>query len=438
MPEQNTYFVAVIGAGPAGLFGARELAAQGVQVALFNRDIKPGGLAEYGIYPDKHTMKEGLRKQFRAALDNPNIDYYGNIVIGEHGDLTLDDLRTLGFQAILVTAGAQGTKWLGLPGENLEGVYHAKEVVYGYNKLPPYSQKKFRIGKRCAVIGAGNVMVDVSRHLLQNEKADEVIAIVRRGPGEINFTKDEMKHLIANLDMPAFDAEMARVLPALQAVNQDLELGRSKVLDALPKADPKTADGRFRFEFLASPVQMLGENGLLTELEIEDNILTLKDGQVKARGTGNKRTLDVDTVIFAIGDKVDDAFGLPVASNEFVKSETPRFPVEGISYETSLDDIFVGGWSRKASTGLVGYARRDGTNASKAVWQYLQTLQPFYANTDELAAKVRSLAKPIVTKDDIKKLEAVETAEAQKRELEEFKFASNEEMLQAMGLTVTA
>ena len=69
---ENQFFVAVIGAGPAGLFGARELANQGVHVALFNRDIKPGGLAEYGIYLEKHTMKEGLRKQFRQALYRGN------------------------------------------------------------------------------------------------------------------------------------------------------------------------------------------------------------------------------------------------------------------------------------------------------------------------------------------------------------------------------
>ena len=123
----NQYFVAVIGAGPAGLFGARELANLGARVVLFNRDIKPGGLAEYGIFPNKYTMKNGLRKQFRQIMDLPNLDYYGNVTVGSQGDLTLDDLRSLGFQAILVTAGAQGTKWLGLPGEDLEGVYHAKE-----------------------------------------------------------------------------------------------------------------------------------------------------------------------------------------------------------------------------------------------------------------------------------------------------------------------
>jgi len=71
--------VAVVGAGPAGLFAARELSAHGVNVILFNRDIKPGGLAEYGIFPDKLKMKEGLRAQFRQILSDPNITYFGNV-----------------------------------------------------------------------------------------------------------------------------------------------------------------------------------------------------------------------------------------------------------------------------------------------------------------------------------------------------------------------
>ena len=70
MAPQNQNFVAVR-AGPAGLFGACELANAGARVVIFNRDIKPGGLAEYGIYPAKHTMKEGLRKQFRGVLQQP-------------------------------------------------------------------------------------------------------------------------------------------------------------------------------------------------------------------------------------------------------------------------------------------------------------------------------------------------------------------------------
>ena len=435
----NQYFVAVIGAGPAGLFGARELANQGARVVVFNRDIKPGGLAEYGIYPNKHTMKNGLRKQFRQVLDLPNLDYFGNVAIGEQGDLTLDDLRSLGFQAILVTAGAQGTKWLGLPGENLIGVYHAKDVVYYYNQLPPYRQIPFRFGKRCAVIGAGNVMIDIARYLIQEEKVDEVIAIVRRGPAEIKFDKKEMEYVIASLDQAALDAEIGRVTPIMQAIHQDPVTARASILEAIPKALPKVSETRFRFEFLASPVQMFGDTaGRLTQVEIEDNILVEKNGETKAKGTGNKRRLDVETVVFAIGDKVDETFGLPVEWSEFVKNENPRYPIDGNSHETPFEDIFVGGWSRKASFGLVGYARKDGTNASKAVWQYLQTKQPIEPNLEAVIEKVKSLGKPVVVKENIKKLEAVEQAEAQKRRLEAFKFDTNEEMLQAMELLETA
>ena len=412
---------------------------------LFNRDIKPGGLAEYGIYPTKYTMKAGLRKQFRQILENPNIEYYGNVTIGTQGDLHLEDLRKLGFQAILVTAGAQGAKWLGLPGEDLKGVYQAKDVVYFYNKLPPNSLRSYRFGARCAVVGAGNVMVDIARYLIRQERVDEVVAVVRRGPAEVKFDKKEMEYVIANLDQDALEAEIARVRPIMEAVGQDPEAAQTTILEALPKAYEKVSDTRFRFEFLSSPVQMLGEKGLLTQLEVEDNTLVLKDGVTKPRGTGDKRLLDVETVVFAIGDKVDETFGLPTEWNEFVKSENPRFPMEGISYEafdpqagTPIEAIFVGGWSRKASEGLVGYARKDGINAARAVWEYLQTIRPDDSALETITAKIKGLPKAVVTKEDIKRLEDVEAEEARKRELEEFKFDNNEDMLRAMGLTIAA
>ncbi len=435
---EATYYVAVIGAGPAGLFAAKELTNQGVCVAVFNRDIKPGGLVEYGIYPDKHNMKEMLRQQFRMAMENPKLDYYGNVVIANNGDFTFEDLQGMGFDAIIVAAGAQGTKWLGLEGEELDGVYHAKDVVYGYNSLPPYSQKKFRIGKRCAIIGAGNVMVDVARHLIQKKNVDEVIVVNRRGPAEVNFTKDEMKHIIANLDMDAFEEEMKRVTPLLQAAGQDPETGRKRVLESQPKADPKVADGRVRFHFLASPTRMIGADGSLVKLEVEENVLVNRDGQFGAKGTGVKTTLDVDTVIFAIGDTIDESLGLQTSHNEFVQQREPRFPIGGVSFETPVEGVFIGGWARKASNGLVGYARRDGTHAAQAVLQFLQTKQPNGADAEAVGARVRGLHKPVIDKDDVKRLTAMEAEEAKRRGLEFFKCATNEEMLQLMGLVETA
>lgn len=442
---QNKYVVAVIGAGPAGLFGARELASQGAHVLLFNRDIKPGGLAEYGIYPSKHKMKEGLRKQFRQILQNPNIDYYGNVIIGGQGDLTLDDIKNAGVQALLVTVGAQGTKWLGLPGEELsKGVYHAKDIVYHYNKLPPFSQENFHIGNRVALVGAGNVMLDIARWLIRDLKVDEVIAVVRRGPAEVKFDKKEMESVASNLDLKALDEEIARVAPAMEAVGQDIQAAKDFILSALPKAYESVSESRLLFDFLASPVHILGDaSGQVQGLEVEETKLIPFNGDTKARGTGIKRILDVDTVIFCIGDKVDETFGLPVQWNEFVKNPNPSYPVNGISHEVfdaqtgqPIQGIFVAGWSREASAGLVGVARKDGESGAQAMLQYLQTM-PALENPTAVADNVNKLlqkiSKPIITKANILRLEAVEQSEAERRNLDEFKFGSNEEMLAAIG-----
>lgn len=436
--SNESYYVAVVGAGPAGMFAARELARAGARVVIFNRDIKPGGLAEYGIYLDKYTMKEGLRSQFRQVLDTPGLSYYGNITVGAQGDLTLDDLRGLGFQAILVTVGAQGTKWLGLPGEALTGVYHAKDVVYHYNQLPPYSQKPFVFGKKVAIVGAGNVMLDITRYLIHRLKVDEVIAVVRRGPAEVKFDKKEMEYVIQNLDQRALDEEIARATPQMQSVDQNPEAAKATILEALPKAQPSSSNARFRFEFLASPTQILGnDQGAVSGLEVEENSLTRKDDEVKARGTGVKRIIPVDAVVFAIGDKVDETFGLPTQWNEFAKNPAPRFPIDGVSFEAYdpqaqavIDDVFVAGWSRQASTGLVGYARKDGTNGAKAVLQYLQTLQPTVPDESALKARLKALGKPVITQADVRKLTEIETAEAQKHNVEAFRYGTNEEMLE--------
>jgi ferredoxin--NADP+ reductase len=435
--------VAVVGAGPAGLFAAKQLAAEGVEVVVFNRDIKPGGLAEYGIYPDKHKMKEGLRRQFRQILATPLIEYYGNVSIANQGDLRLSDLRAMGFQAVLVTAGAQGTKWQGLPGEDLRGVYHAKDLVYYYNRLPPFSQREVEIGRRVAIVGVGNVMLDVAHWVIHDLKVDEVVAVARRGPAEVKFDKVEMEYVAANLDLPALDAELERVRPVMEAVGQDVAAIKQKhFLAALPRAHARIADTRFRFEFLASPTRILGDMfGCVTGLEVENTTLAPRNGDTSAKGLGTHREIPIDTVVFAIGDRVDDAFGLPVKGNEFVKNPRPGFAVDGNSYEAydpeagqPIEGVFVAGWSREASTGLVGTARKDGSLGAQAVLKYLKTIPPAPAFTLEtVAGRLARLPRSVVTKYEWQQLEAVEQAEARKRDLEEFKFSSNEEMLAAIA-----
>ena len=228
------YMVAIVGAGPAGLYAARKLAEGGARVVLFNRDVKPGGLAEYGIYPDKLKMKQGLRAQFHQILDLSPIDYYGNVTVCCGGNIVLEDLLESGFQAVLITTGAQGTKWLRLPGENLPGVYHAKNIIFHYNLLPPFSEKKYLLGKRVVVVGAGNVMMDVAHYLVRDRKVEEVIVVVRRGPADVKFTKKEMENVAGNLDMKAFDCEFARVAPIMLSAGQTPVASKAAFLDALP------------------------------------------------------------------------------------------------------------------------------------------------------------------------------------------------------------
>jgi ferredoxin--NADP+ reductase len=157
---------------------------------------------------------------------------------------------------------------------------------------------------------------------------------------------------------------------------------------------------------------------------------------------GTKRTLPVDTVVFCIGDKVQDGFGLPVRWNEFVKNPEPSFPVQDNSYEAydpeldkPIEGVFVAGWSREASSGLVGVARKDGESGAQAVLQYLAGQPPqldMAKSLEEFRQRLSNLDKHVVTKPEWERLEAQEEAEAISLGLDEFKFASNEEMLAAI------
>lgn len=435
------FIVAVIGAGPAGIFASKQLVADGHEVVLINKDIKPGGLAEYGIYPSKHKIKEGLRNQFRSILSHPKVHYFGNIEVGNVGDITFEEIRKMGFSAILVTAGAQAARHLGVPGEDLIGVYHAKDVVYHYNKLPPYSKMDFTIGKRVAIVGAGNVMLDLAHWLIDEVQVEEVFPVIRRGPAEVKFDKKELESVVANLDVKSLDEELERVAPAMRAVGENPDDAREFFLSAREKGTHHNSSTRFEMKFLSAPRLLIGdEQGKLKGLVVEETILQENHGTIKAVGTGVEQILDVDTVILAIGDQVDQNLGLPLDKNQFVRHPDPRYPVEGISYEVydpvngqAVEGVFLAGWSRLASTGLVGLARKDAVNAARAIHAYLDEkgTKPLL-NVNEIMSLAHRHCLNCVDYEDVMRLEAVEGLKAAEMGVEEFKFESNEQMLMAI------
>jgi len=452
MDLEARYYVAVIGAGPAGLFAARQLADQNIHTILFNRDVKPGGLAEYGIYLNKIRMKEGLRNQFRQIIALDDIEYYGNVLVGENAaDLTLDEIRNLGFHAMLVTVGAQSNKRLGIPGEDMPGVYHAKDIVYHYNLLPPYSVTPYQIGKRVAVIGVGNVMMDITHWLVEEKGVDQVIAVARRGPAEVKFDRKELENVVGYIDNDALAVELERVQPVMQRVGQTpddlLNMIHATAAKVGATGDDCGTNGKscFHMRFLLSSRRILGdENGKVIGLEVEENTLLLgEDGEVRAKGTGVTQVLDVDTVIFAIGDVVENSLGLPIQHGEYVKNPRPRYPVDDLSYEVFdplkgqvVPDIFLAGWARRPSTGLVGVARKDAVNATQAIAEYLQTVPMSDAPVAERTrARILQIEHPVVDKANLQRLEMIERQRAKELGLETFKFSSNPEMFSELNLT---
>ena len=323
--DQATVFV--VGAGPAGLFAARKIATAGHRVLILNRDIKPGGLAEYGIYPQKFHMKNGLRKQFAKILAMPNVEYIGNVAVRSGERLTIDSLKDWQPDAMIFAVGAQGTKKLGMAGEDSKGVYSAKDFVYHYNLLPPFASQDFSTGRRVAIVGMGNVMADIARWLMidqPGEKPDEVTVIARRGPFEVKFDRKEFDEVEAFLDRKLFREELDRVAEACRAVGQDVSQVAETTFPWLktgPDAPPKS---KLTFRFLTSPVGIeSGANGRIARLSVVENILVRDGDGTRPKATDQQTSLDFDTLIFAIGDLADPTLGLPYSRNSYVTHSDP-------------------------------------------------------------------------------------------------------------------
>lgn len=443
--DQATVFV--VGAGPAGLFAARKIANAGHRVVIFNRDIKPGGLAEYGIYPQKFHMKGGLRKQFAKILAMPNVDYFGNVRIRSDERLTIDDLKKWQPTAIVFAVGAQGNKKLGMPGEDSKGVYSAKDFVYNYNLLPPFTSQDFSVGRRIAIIGMGNVMVDIARWLMidqPGEKPEEVVVIARRGPFEVKFDSKEFDYVEPFLDRKLFQEELDRVSEPCKAVGQDVSQVQDTTFPWL-KSQPETIpDSKLTFRFLSSPVAIEpGADGRIAHLRVRENILLLDGESTRPKATDKETLLDVDTLIFAIGDLADPGLGLPYSKNSYVTNldtaDPDRAAYEVFDPESGkvADGVFVVGWARKASEGLVGKARFDAERGIDHVLKYVEKAEKKPSKTtEEILRDLRAKGLEPVTKEDVGRLIQVEAQQAESLGLQEFKFSTNEEMMRAIEAKV--
>ncbi|MFM8540141.1 MAG: FAD-dependent oxidoreductase [Nitrospira sp.] len=445
MSGSTGHVIVVVGAGPAGLALTNMMVKAGHEVIVLNRDIKFGGLAEYGIFPSKLKLRGGLKKQYWDMLEQPNVHYLGNVSVGTGKDLTVEQLRGLGASAVVFSIGAQGTKAIGVEGESAQGVFHAKDVVYHFNRLPGFGDRPFDMGRHVAVIGAGDVMVDIAHWLIGYKKVERVTAIVRRGPVERKYNPKEIRAVCSNMDIAGITQEFERIKDRMVAVGQQPDEVLKGLLDEFTKCEPKVSNTQMGFKFLASPKRILVDaNNRVRALEMEDNRLDPKGEDTVAVGLKQYYEFPCDAVVFAVGDKVDESVGLPFKGGVFVTnpSKTNNDPDDALfqAYDEAsgkvVDGVFLAGWARKASEGLVGVAKRDGEWCAEVVTRYLNGKAPLgkSAAGDVLKKLQQALAERGARPVDIKGLRVLESAEKTHKShddgaIGEFKFRTNTDML---------
>ena len=279
--------IAVIGAGPAGLSCAYYLAHKGYPVTVFDRNPSPGGMLTMGI-PNFRLEKDTLNAEI-DIIREMGVNFVCNTEVGK--DVTIQQLREQGYKGFYLAIGAQKSAPIGIPGEELQGVYGGVDFLREVNL-----GNKPEVGKSCAVIGAGNVAMDVCRTAVRLG-AENTYIIYRRSQAE----------------MPADPEEVG---------------------DAMEEG--------VQFRFLNGPAEILGENGKVTGLKVEIMELGEPDekGRRKPVGTGKFETLPVDSVIGAIGQRIDWG-SLDVGALEIGKKGNAV--ADGLTYQTAQPDIFVGG-----------------------------------------------------------------------------------------------
>jgi ferredoxin--NADP+ reductase len=318
-------------------------------------------------------------------------------------------------------------------------------VVYHFNRLPGFGDRPFDMGKHVAVIGAGDVMVDIAHWLTRYKKVERVTAIVRRGPVERKYNPKEIRAVCSNMDIEGIKEEIARIKDRLAAVGQKADEVLKALTDEFTKCEPKISDTKMGFKFLASPKRILvDDHNRVRGLEMEDNKLDPKGEDTVAVGLKQYYEFPCDAVIFAVGDKVDETVGLPYKGGLFITNpnKTGNDPDDSLfqAYDEAsgkiMDGVFLAGWARKASEGLVGIAKRDGDWCAEVVRRYLATKLPGSRSDakivlDKLASILKTHKSHPVDLEGLRILESNEKIHWSEKEcIGEFKYTSNQEMIE--------
>jgi ferredoxin--NADP+ reductase len=429
-----------------------------VDLDMFDRLPTPFGLVRLGVAPDHQKIK-AVTAAFDKVAAHPRFRFFGGVELGK--DVTVADLRAH-YHQIVYTTGAQTDRRMGIPGEDLLGSHPATEFVAWYNGHPDYRDCQFDLSQeRVAVVGVGNVAVDVARILcrtpselaatdiaehaleaLRGSRVREVYLLGRRGAAQAAFTNPELKELGelegADVAVAAHEVELdALSREALEKTGDRAGAKKVEILQSYARRAPEGKPRRLVLRFLVSPVAVLDNGaGAVGGIRLVRNRLVASaTGTIQAQPTEQVEELPAGLVFRSVGYRgvplpgvpFDDKWGVVLNEKGRVLDPNTKQPLLG---------EYTAGWIKRGPTGVIGTNKPDAAETATAMLEDAaagQMLAP--AEPDAAAAErlVTQRQPHYVDYADWLRLNDLEVARGRSRGSPRLKFTRVDEMLAALG-----
>jgi ferredoxin--NADP+ reductase len=453
--------VAVVGAGPAGFYVAEHLLRRAdvvVGVDMFDRLPTPYGLVRAGVAPDHQKIKT-VTAAFDKVAAHPHFRFFGGVELGK--DVGVGDLREH-YHQIVYTTGAQTDRRMGIPGEDLPGSHPATEFVAWYNGHPDYRECQFDLSQeRVAVVGVGNVAVDVARILcrtseelartdiaehaleaLRRSRVREVYLLGRRGPAQAAFTNPELKELgeLEEADVVVRPEEVELDPLSREALEKSNDRPGAKKVEILRSLARRGVAGKARrltLRFLVSPLAVLDDGGGAVGgiRLVRNRLVASATGAIQAQATGQLEELPVGLVFRSVGYRgvplagvpFDDKWGVVLNEKGRVLDPDTKQPLAG---------EYTAGWIKRGPTGVIGTNKPDAAETVTGMLEDLAvglTLDPSEPEPAAAERLVRQRRPDFVAYADWLRLDQLEIARGRARGCPRVKFTRVEEMLAALG-----
>lgn len=458
--ETNPLRVAIVGAGPTGFYAAEQLLKQPglvVEIDMYDRVPTPYGLVRAGVAPDHQKIKS-VTAAFDRIAAHPRFRFFGNVEFGKH--VALEDLRDH-YHQIFFSTGAQTDRKMGIPGEDLAGSHPATEFVAWYNGHPDYRDLQFDLQQeRVAVVGVGNVAIDVARILcrtpaelektdiaehaleaLRRSRVKEVYLLGRRGPAQAAFTNPEVKEIgeLADTDIIVRPEEVELDALSREEVARSEDRNISKKVELIQSYATRAPSGKSRrlyLRFLVSPVELIGAAGRVARMRLVHNELYRTEaGALQARATATFEELQVGLVFRSVGYR-----GVPLPEVPFndkwgvILNEKGRV-LDPATKKHALG-LYTAGWIKRGPSGVIGTNKPCAAETVTCMMEDLQAgevLSPLHADAEAADKLVHERQPHALSYADWLRLNELEIEKGRAAGRSRIKFTRVADMLEALG-----